>query len=375
MLRRSYSRPDLAYSRPGIVERTGGSYDLGGRWRPDNYGSYTVHFNNHAYDRSLHACYYNLEDDYYGSYGDLLEYEAALRLNRHLSEQERLQRWRMRLAFEELEEAERMRRYRSMAHTDRMLLGLSDHSWWGERYGSHPFHHRPDWRSRFGDKIRRWDSTYLPLSSSLSNRYAPVWGDSRDLTRNDHHHHHHLHSDLSYPQSNLSRVDNRLLDSERRINQDLRYHELDNVERRLENQEDYLIQENMIHDQERAIENQMMDNVLYERERSDYNNSIREQEIMYDQDRRLDRLEGTSEIMYEQERRIEEDVDLYRDNERRLEDIDRGYLGDTIDQDILRPEYDSYPVDMDIGLEDNLARNHIQDDFIHRERLDEDLLY
>ncbi|KAH9445227.1 hypothetical protein Pst134EA_031550 [Puccinia striiformis f. sp. tritici] len=90
-----------------------------------------------------------------------------------------------------------------------------------------------------------------------------------------------------YPQSNLSRVDNRLLDSERRINQDLRYHELDNVERRLENQEDYLIQENMIHDQERAIENQMMDNVLYERERSDYNNSIREQEIMYDQDRRL----------------------------------------------------------------------------------------
>ncbi|KAA1124445.1 hypothetical protein PGTUg99_032807 [Puccinia graminis f. sp. tritici] len=62
MLRRSYSRPDLAHSRPGIVERTGGSYDLGGTWRPANYGPYTLRFNNHAYDRSLHACYYNLED-------------------------------------------------------------------------------------------------------------------------------------------------------------------------------------------------------------------------------------------------------------------------------------------------------------------------
>ncbi|POW08420.1 hypothetical protein PSTT_07511 [Puccinia striiformis] len=359
MLRRSYSRPDLAYSRPGIVERTGGSYDLGGRWRPDNYGSYTVHFNNHAYDRSLHACYYNLEDDYYGSYGDLLEYEAALRLNRHLSEQERLQRWRMRLAFEE------------------PIACFSDcRTIPGGENDTEVTRSITDQTGEVGLETRFEDGT-PPTSPSLLHSVIVMrqFGVTPEITRNDHHHHHHLHSDLSYPQSNLSRVDNRLLDSERRINQDLRYHELDNVERRLENQEDYLIQENMIHDQERAIENQMMDNVLYERERSDYNNSIREQEIMYDQDRRLDRLEGTSEIMYEQERRIEEDVDLYRDNERRLEDIDRGYLGDTIDQDILRPEYDSYPVDMDIGLEDNLARNHIQDDFIHRERLDEDLLY
>jgi hypothetical protein len=28
----SYSRPDLAYAQPGIVERTGGSYDLGNKY-------------------------------------------------------------------------------------------------------------------------------------------------------------------------------------------------------------------------------------------------------------------------------------------------------------------------------------------------------
>ncbi|KAA1088341.1 hypothetical protein PGT21_003188 [Puccinia graminis f. sp. tritici] len=371
MLRRSYSRPDLAYSRPGIVERTGGSYDLGGTWRPANYGPYTLRFNNHAYDRSLHACYYNLEDDYYGSYGDLLEYEAALRMNRQLTEQERLRRWRMRMAFEELEEAERMRRYRSMAHTDRLLLGLSDHSWWGERYGSHPFHHRPDWRSRFANKIRRWDSSFLPLSSSLNHRYAPVWGDSGSLALNNGR---HLDSQLRYAQNGFH--NDHLLDAERRINQDIRYQELNNAERRLENQQEYLrdrVEDNILHDRERALESQMMDNVLYEQERN------YDRDLMYDQDRRLDRLEG-EEMLYDQERRLEnrlEDDELYR-AERRLDD-DARYLEGTeiLDSDLRDPvmvDYDRYP-DMQMGLEDDLARREMDDDYLERERLERDLMY
>ncbi|WAR52541.1 hypothetical protein PtB15_1B983 [Puccinia triticina] len=370
MLRRSYSRPDLAYSRPGVVERTGGSYDLGGVWRPASYGPYTYRFNNRAYDRNLHACYYNLEDDYYGSYGDLLEYEAALRMNRHLTEEERLRRWRMRLAFEELEEAERIRHYRTMAHTDRLLLGLSDHSWWGERYGN-PFHHRPDWRSRFANKIRGWDSSFLPLSSTLSHRYAPVWNDSSTVPLNDR----HLDSQLRYAQNGLH-VDH-LLDSERRLNQDVQYHALENAERRLENQEHYLrdrLEDNILHDRERALENQMMDNVLYEQERN------YDRDLIYDQDRRLDRLAG-EEMLYDQERRLEnrlDDEELYR-AERRLDD-DARYIQGTgiLDSGLRDPvmvDYDRYP-DIQLGLDDNFARRELEeDDYLARERLERDLLY
>ncbi|PLW14003.1 hypothetical protein PCANC_04901 [Puccinia coronata f. sp. avenae] len=360
MRRRSYSRPDLAYAQPGIVERTGGSYDLGGVWRPANYGPYTFRFNHSAYNRSLHAGYYNLEDDYYGSYGDLLEYEAALRMNRHLSEQERLRRWRMRLAFEELEEAERLRRYRSMAHTDRLLLGLSDHSWWGERYGSHPYHHRPDWRSRFGNKIRRWDSSFLPLSSSLSHRYAPVWGDSISLDLSNP----HLSSHHSRYAHNGTLHADRLLDSERRLQQDIQYHELNNAERRLENQEHYLrdqvVENDIRHNQERALENQMMDNVLYDQERM-YDQErrldrLQGEEMLYDQERHLDRLRG-EEMLYDQERRLENrlgDEELYR-MERRLDD-DTRYLQDTevLDADLrdsVLDDYNGYP---DVALQNDL---------------------
>jgi len=367
MRRRSYSRPDLAYSQPGIVERTGGSYDLGGTWRPALYGPYTFRFNNRAYNRDLHASYYTLEDDYYGSYGDLLEYEAALRMDRHLTEQERLRRWRMRLAFEELEEAERLRRYRSMAHADRLLLGLSDHSWWGERYGSRPFHHRPDWRSRFGNKIRQWDSSFLPLSSSLSHRYAPVWGDSSSTfaLTNPHLNSHHLR----YVDDNGLQVD-RLLDSERRLNQELQYQELNNAERRLENQEHYLrdrMQEDILQDQQRALENQMMDNVLYEHER------------MYDQERRLDRLQGEEMMYNDQERRLENqlaDEELYR-AERRLDD-DARYLQDAdllasdLRDPVMAADYDAYP---QMGYGDDLARDELEVDYLERDRLDRDLMY
>jgi len=288
-------------------------------------------------------------------------------MDRHLTEQERLRRWRMRLAFEELEEAERLRRYRSMAHADRLLLGLSDHSWWGERYGSRPFHHRPDWRSRFGNKIRQWDSSFLPLSSSLSHRYAPVWGDSSSTfaLTNPHLNSHHLR----YVDDNGLQVD-RLLDSERRLNQELQYQELNNAERRLENQEHYLrdrMQEDILQDQQRALENQMMDNVLYEHER------------MYDQERRLDRLQGEEMMYNDQERRLENqlaDEELYR-AERRLDD-DARYLQDAdllasdLRDPVMAADYDAYP---QMGYGDDLARGELEVDYLERDRLDRDLMY
>lgn len=359
------------YPRPGIVERTGGSYDLAGVWRPATYGPYTFRFNNRAYNRGLHASYYNFEDDYYGSYCDLLEYEGALRLNRHLSEQERLRRWRMRLAFEELEEAERLRRYRSMAHTDRIMLGLTDNSWWGERYGSHPYDHRPDWRHRFGNKIRRWDSSYLPLSSSLMNRYAPVWSGS---------------SSLSYPNGHLDsgflRATNdvhvdRLIDSDRRLENDIRRNELARAERDLVHQDRYLqnrIEDNLLHNQERAMEDRMMNDMIYDQQRS------LEREALYDQERCLESQRYADNMLYDQERRLEdsfEDDAIYR-AERRLDDderyLERAEILDSGLRSRALSDYGSYP-DVSLGLEDELVRDVVEDEYLDRRDLGEDLLY
>lgn len=138
------------------------------------------HWNPNAYDQNLYGPYYRAEDDYYAAYADLLEYEEALRFASDLSEAERLRRWRDRLAFEELAEAERTRRYELMAEEERLRLGLIGKAWWARRYGSrHHGRHTPTilggWRDHYGDRLRRWTANRLPLSSSLASRFERMW--------------------------------------------------------------------------------------------------------------------------------------------------------------------------------------------------------
>lgn len=153
----------------------GGSYDMGGVWRPDYGSAATIYFDNPSpYDPSLYSSYYALEDDYYGAYGDLLEYENQLRLSRDFSEEERMLRWRERLAFEELENDQRMRRYERMSERERQRLGLAGRSWWAGRYGGHGHGHHSHrgWRERFGDRLAGWTADRLPLSSALGCRFG-----------------------------------------------------------------------------------------------------------------------------------------------------------------------------------------------------------
>lgn len=160
---------------------------LGGGWRNEPLSpanSYVDnYYNPNAYDHDLYRNYYGVEDDYYGAYGDLLEYEEQLRLAADLDETERLRRWRDRLAFEELAESERLRRYQVMAEEERLRLGLIGSSWWARRYGHRHSHNgrlTPSltgggWKNFYGNRLRRWSSNRMPLTSSLASRFERIW--------------------------------------------------------------------------------------------------------------------------------------------------------------------------------------------------------
>ncbi|ORY88900.1 hypothetical protein BCR35DRAFT_329787 [Leucosporidium creatinivorum] len=72
-------------------------------------------------------------DDQY-MFADLLHYQRQLEMDTALNEQERLRRWEERLRWEELDEAERSMRYRSMDPYALSSLGLSG-GFWGHRLG------------------------------------------------------------------------------------------------------------------------------------------------------------------------------------------------------------------------------------------------
>ncbi|KAL8277814.1 hypothetical protein RQP46_009797 [Phenoliferia psychrophenolica] len=66
--------------------------------------------------------------------GDLMYYQRQLELDQALSEQERLARWEDRLAWEELDDAERRLRYAQMDARSLDRLGLRG-GWYGQRFG------------------------------------------------------------------------------------------------------------------------------------------------------------------------------------------------------------------------------------------------
>ncbi|PLW14004.1 hypothetical protein PCANC_04890 [Puccinia coronata f. sp. avenae] len=181
---RSPFRPGSAYSH----HSRSSSPALAGGWRSDGLSptnSYAEdYYNPNAYDHDLYRNYYGVEDDYYGAYGDLLDYEENLRMTADLDEAERLRRWRDRLAFEELAESERLRRYQLMAEEERLRLGLIGSSWWARRYGHHHSHNgrltpslggTGGWKNYYGNRLRRWSSNRMPLSSPLASRFERIW--------------------------------------------------------------------------------------------------------------------------------------------------------------------------------------------------------
>lgn len=66
---------------------------------------------------------------------DLYLYEAMLRLDRTIDEQERMRRWRERLQWEELDQMARRVRWREMDVMSRSRLGLGTGSYWGHHMG------------------------------------------------------------------------------------------------------------------------------------------------------------------------------------------------------------------------------------------------
>ncbi|GAA5828892.1 hypothetical protein JCM5353_004013 [Sporobolomyces roseus] len=69
------------------------------------------------------------------AFADLIYYQLQLETDRTLDEAERMRRWEERLAWEELEEGERMRYYHSSDPYRLSCLGLSD-GFWGRRFGN-----------------------------------------------------------------------------------------------------------------------------------------------------------------------------------------------------------------------------------------------
>ncbi|POW08194.1 hypothetical protein PSHT_09667 [Puccinia striiformis] len=191
---RSPFRPGSAYSHHSHHSRSS-SPALAGGWRNDAL-SPTSNYTDDYYTQtptitiSIEIITGSKMVYYYGAYGDLLDYEENLRLAADIDETERLRRWRDRLAFEELAESERLRRYELMAEEERLRLGLIGSSWWARRYGHHHSHngrHTPSlaggWKNSYGNRLRRWSSNRMPLSSPLASRFERIWYNPANSSR------------------------------------------------------------------------------------------------------------------------------------------------------------------------------------------------
>lgn len=128
-------------------------------------------------------------------------FQRSLELDYALDESERLRRWEERLAWEQLDEAERALRYSEYASTGALAtLGLAE-GWWGRRYGGANFDlsylrdvpvsrglFAPTYRSAFsrypGAPIRLCDQSPWPDApfralAGVARRFAPYFSPQR----------------------------------------------------------------------------------------------------------------------------------------------------------------------------------------------------
>lgn len=317
----------------------GGSYDMAGVWKPNvGSGAATVYFDKLSpYNQSLCSSYYTLEDDYYGAYGDLLEYENALRLSRDLSQDERLRMWQERLAFEELEHEQRMRRYERMSDIERQRLGLVGRSWWAGRYGG-DHHHHGGWKERFGDRLTSWTSDRLPLSSALGHRFGSMGGINDSLRRASHRVEDNLHRSEDRIDEALYRQEGRLASAMREQDRYLeRSLEEDRLTRRIEEDRlDRRIERDRL---ERRIEEDRFERRLEEEDRFERNLDVDRYEV----DRQLDNEVRFEHQQFDQDRYIEDQILENRVLEDRLYDDQSRFQSDSISESRYRQaELDCY---------------------------------
>ena len=123
-------------------------------------------------------------DDQYLVANDLAAYTRALQLDATLQEQERLQRWRERQAFEALEASEQRRRWAQMAEAQRLSLGLGSQGFASTRFGGaqpyaslySPQSLRP-MRYPLSSTLRQ---QYEPYLNAGANAFDPRWAQQRD---------------------------------------------------------------------------------------------------------------------------------------------------------------------------------------------------
>jgi len=114
---------------------------------------------------------------------DLYLFEMMLRLDRALDEEERMLRWRERLAWEELDQRERRLRWEQMDMIERSRLGVGAGSFWANQLGGLPIDPTfgyvtpvlttmaPHGRAPIMGVL---DSPHYPLSAPLMSNY-PMW--------------------------------------------------------------------------------------------------------------------------------------------------------------------------------------------------------
>lgn len=100
-------------------------------------------------------------DSNYARYNDLVTWANALKYDHGLRESERLARWRQRMEWELLDEAQRRARWNRMSYRDRALLGLSG-GFWDSRYGLANFY-----------DPRALRPMRFPVSSTLARLFSP----------------------------------------------------------------------------------------------------------------------------------------------------------------------------------------------------------
>ena len=100
-------------------------------------------------------------DNNYARYNDLMAWANALKYDNKLAESERLARWRQRMQWEMLDDAQRRIRWAQMSYKDRAMIGLSG-SFWDSKYGLSNFYNP-----------RALRPMRFPVSSTLARMFSP----------------------------------------------------------------------------------------------------------------------------------------------------------------------------------------------------------
>ncbi|KAH8928731.1 hypothetical protein BT69DRAFT_452319 [Atractiella rhizophila] len=107
-------------------------------------------------------------------------YEDALRLDRSIDEAERARRWRERLEWEELDEAQRKLRWQSMNEDARYRLGLGNDGFWGHQLMGRPYPRKLTYAQRHPELARSGNAMNAMMNMYHGYRSPGFTGLTRD---------------------------------------------------------------------------------------------------------------------------------------------------------------------------------------------------